>query len=60
MKSVDVLVMFVQHQSIEAELLAVRELIDVLLIEPAGLLAIPELVRYRNPAGVVLLVEVRW
>ena len=38
---VDVLVVLVEHHAVEAELVGIGELVDVLLVEPAALLACP-------------------
>jgi hypothetical protein len=58
-QSVDVLVVLIQHHAVEAELVGVGELVDVLLIEAAALLRVPERIRHRHPAGVVFLIEIR-
>ena len=56
---VDVLMVLVEHHAVEAELVGIGELVDILLIEAAALLRVPQAVRHRHPAGVVFLVEVR-
>ena len=42
---IDVLVMLVEHKAIEAQLFGVDELVDVLLIDGVGPLAVPERIR---------------
>src|SRR5262245_1914602 len=51
--------MLVEHHAVETELIRVGELVDVLLVEPAALLPVPQPVRHRHPAGIVFFVEVR-
>src|SRR5262249_31901137 len=58
-QAVDVLVVLVEHHAVEADLVGIGELIDILLVEAAAALAVPEPVRHRYPAGVVGLVEIR-
>ena len=58
-QAVDVLVVLVEHHAVEAELVGIGELVDILLIEAAALLRVPQRVRHRHPAGVVFLVEIR-
>src|SRR5262249_51350576 len=51
--------MLVEHHAVEAELVRVGELVDVLLVEAATLLRVPQLVRHRDPAAIVFFIEVR-
>ena len=56
-QAIDILVMLVEHDAVEAKLVGVGELVEIFLIEADRLLAIEQAVGNGDPAALVFLVE---
>jgi hypothetical protein len=48
----------VQHHAVKSQLIGIGKLVDILLIETAGLLIIPQAVGHCDPTRVMFLVKI--
>src|SRR5262245_31388327 len=57
-QAVNILMVFVKYHAVETQFVGVSELVDVFLVQAAGFVVVPQAIGNRDPARVLLLVEI--